>query len=110
MAKIMVVDDDKIIRERLKKLLETDDYDTIIAEDAAIAIDAFEKEKPDIVILDIKMPGMEGTEALKIIKQKSAHVEVIMVTGHGGIDTAIEALEGGRLDIFKNPLNMMPWQ
>lgn len=64
MAKILVVDDDKIIRERLQKLLVLEGYETFIAENGAEGLEVFQIERPAIVLLDIKMPGMDGIEVL----------------------------------------------
>ena len=65
MAKILVVDDEKIIRERLKRLLDLDDHETSVAEDGQNALEIFNKEGPEIVLLDIKMPGMDGIEVAR---------------------------------------------
>jgi len=107
MAKILVVDDDRIIRERLKKLLDLEGYQTFIAEDGQKGLDIFKKEKPDIVLLDIKMPGMDGIEVLKRIKKggkKLSRTEVIIITGHGEVKTAIEALKEGAFEYIQKPV------
>lgn len=104
MAKILIIDDDKIIRERLQKLLDLSDFETFIAKDGLEGLDTLEKKQPDIVLLDIRMPGMDGTQVLKKIKEKSQMTEVIMITGHGGIETAIQALKGGAYGYIQKPI------
>ena len=93
--RILLVDDDKIIRKRLKKLLDQDGHETFTAGDGQKGLEVFDKEDPEIVILDIKMPGMSGIDVLRRIKERSRESEVIMITGHGGVETAIEAMRGG---------------
>jgi two-component system NtrC family sensor kinase len=102
--KLLVIDDDKIIRERLKKLLEMDDFEVSIAEDGQRGLDIFKKETPEIVFVDVKMPGMDGIEVLKKIKEESKDTEVIIITGHGGIDTAIEALREDAFSYIEKPI------
>ncbi len=107
MAKILIIDDDRIIRERLKKLLDLDGYRTFIAEDGRKGLDLFRKEKPDIVLLDIKMPGIDGIEVLKKMKRDprgSSKAEVIIITGHGEVKTAIEALKEGAFEYIQKPI------
>jgi signal transduction histidine kinase len=104
MVKILVVDDEKIIRERLKKLLEMDGYRAFVAGNGQEGLEVFNREKPEISLLDIKMPGMDGIEMLERIKEKSKTAEVIMVTGHGGVDTAIQAMKGGAFGYIQKPI------
>ena len=104
MAKILVIDDEKIIRERLTSLLELDDYETFTAENGRKGLEVFDQEKPEIALVDIKMPGMDGIEVLRKIKEKSAETEVIIITGHGGVDTAIEALKEGAFSYIQKPV------
>ena len=104
MAKILVVDDDKTLRERLKRLLDLDDHEIFIAENGMRGLEVFDKEGPEIVILDIKMPGMDGIEVLWKIKERSDVTEVIIITGHGGVETAIEAMKGGAFGYIQKPI------
>ena len=99
MAKILVVDDEKIIRERMKSLLELEGYEVSIAENGTEGLKVFEETKPHIAIVDIKMPGIDGIEVLKQIKATDSLTEVFMVTGHGGIETAILALREGAFEL-----------
>jgi len=107
MAKILIIDDDKIIRERLQKLLSLEGYETLVAENGINGLKLMRENKPDVVLLDIKMPGVEGPEVLQEIKggaEEVATAEVIVITGHGGIDTAIEALKGGAFGYIQKPI------
>lgn len=104
MAKVLVIDDEKIIRERMKKLLELDDYETISAENGQKGLEIFKNEKPDIVLLDIKMPGMDGIEVLKKIKEETTDAQVIIMTGHGGVETATQAIKEGAFGYIQKPV------
>ena len=105
MYKILVIDDEEILRERLKKLLVLDDFDVVVAEDGKRAIEVFKVERPQVAICDIKMPGMDGVEVLKHLKQLTDDIEIIMVTGHASIETALEALRLGAFDYIGKPVN-----
>jgi len=104
MDRLLVIDDEEIIRERMKSLLELEDYEVFIAENGAKGLALFEEVKPQVVICDIKMPGIDGIEVLKRIKAMGTDSEVIMVTGHGGIETAILALREGAFDYVTKPI------
>ncbi|MBF0594948.1 MAG: response regulator [Candidatus Omnitrophica bacterium] len=105
MTKILVVDDEEMLRDRLKSLLELDDYEVVLADSGLHGLDVYQKEKPDIIVSDIRMPGMDGIEFLKKIKELKTDVEVIMLTGHGGIESAIEAMKIGAFDYMNKPVN-----
>ena len=104
MTKILVIDDEKIIRESLATLLKLDGYHVFIAEDGSKGLETFGKEKPEIVLVDIRMPGIDGIDVLKNIRESSKKTEVIMITGHGGVDTAIEALKKGAFGYIQKPV------
>jgi len=105
MTKILVVDDEEMLRDRLKSLLELEDYEVITAESGPKGLEAYDREKPDIIVSDIRMPGMDGIEFLTKIKALKTDVEVIMLTGHGGIESAIEAMKIGAFDYMNKPVN-----
>jgi len=84
--------------------LKADGYDVIPAYSGVEGIEIFEKEKPDIVLTDIKMPGMDGIEVLKQVKSIEPGSEVIIITGHGDIDNTIEALQYGASDFINKPV------
>ncbi|MBF0338410.1 MAG: response regulator [Nitrospirae bacterium] len=104
MTKILVIDDEVIIRERLKRLLMLDDYETYSAENGIEGLELFEREAPDVIVADIKMPKIDGIEVLKRIKMKKTKSEVIFITGHGGVDTAIEAMKEGAFGYIQKPV------
>jgi len=103
--KILVVDDEELLRERLKKLLELDDYEVTTAESAPLGLEAYARILPDIVLSDVRMPGMDGIEFLEKLKQLPHSAEVFMLTGHGGLETAIAALRHGAFDYMTKPID-----
>ncbi|HOF16792.1 MAG TPA: sigma-54 dependent transcriptional regulator [Bacteroidales bacterium] len=103
--KILIVDDEEAIRVVLRDILEYENYLIEEADCASKALAVLEKEKFDIVISDIKMPGMDGIELLSKI-QGLCDTPVIMITGHGDIDTAVEAIKKGAYDYITKPLDI----
>ena len=104
MSKILLIDDETDILRVLSRSLKADGYEVLTADDGEEGLVLFDKEKPDIVLTDVKMPGMDGIEVLREIRQRSDDSEVIIVTGHGDIDTAIEALQFGASDFINKPV------
>ena len=102
--KILIVDDEEIIARLLSISLKSDGYDTVTAHSGQEGLEAFQSHLPDIVITDIKMPGMDGLELLEKIKQIDPEKEVIIVTGHGDIDSTITALQLGASDFINKPV------
>lgn len=109
MAKILIVDDEMPIRRTLRDILEFEGYDVDEASDGLECVAKVQKEKFDVVITDIKMPKMDGIEALERLQILSPETPVIMVSGHGTIDTAVEAVKKGAFDFISKPpdLNRM---
>ena len=103
--KVLMVDDEEQFRATTKKLLNRRGFETILAGSGEEAIEKLE-EKPNVVILDIKMPGMDGHEALKEIKSRTPDVPVIMLTGHGTMPSAREALIVGAFDYLSKPCDI----
>jgi len=106
MTKILVIDDERSIRNSMKDILQYEGHDVILAENGMEGLVSVKSEKPDIVFCDIKMPKMEGIEVLKRIKEFSTDTPVIMISGHGTIDTAIEAIRKGAYDFIEKPLDL----
>ncbi len=109
MAKILIVDDETPIRRTLRDILEFEGYDVEEAADGLECIAKVQKEKFDVIITDIKMPKMDGIEALERLQILTPETPVIMVSGHGTIDTAVEAVKKGAFDFISKPpdLNRM---
>ncbi len=106
MNKIMIVDDEKDIRDVLGGVLGDDGYDVVSADSAEAALRLLSEARPDVVLLDIWLPGMDGITALKEIKKIDTDVEVIMISGHASIDTAVQATKLGAYDFFEKPLSL----
>lgn len=106
MTKILVIDDERSIRNSMKDILQYEGYEVVLAENGMEGLVSVKSEKPDVVFCDIKMPKMEGIEVLERIEEFSADTPVIMISGHGTIDTAIEAIRKGAYDFIEKPLDL----
>jgi two-component system, NtrC family, nitrogen regulation response regulator NtrX len=106
MSKILVIDDEKAIRNTLKEVLEYEKHEVDLAEDGIIGIEMFNKGSYDIILCDIKMANMDGIEVLEKIEETSSDVPVIMISGHGNIDTAVESIKKGAFDFLEKPLDL----
>jgi DNA-binding NtrC family response regulator len=106
MATILIVDDEKSIRKTLREILEYESYHVDEAQDGAEALKMIKDGDYDCVLLDIKMPKMDGMEVLEKLTQQQSDVPVIMVSGHGTIDTAVEAVKKGAFDFVSKPMDL----
>lgn len=106
MPKILVIDDQKSIRNTLKDILEYEKHEVVLAENGPDGLEKFEADKYDVVLLDIKMPEMDGMEVLDKMMERSPDIPVIMISGHGNIDTAVEAIKKGAYDFIEKPLDL----
>ena len=104
MTTLLLVDDEPDILRVLSISLKVDGYRVLTASSGEEAISAFKQNHPEIVVTDIKMPGMDGIEVLRKVKALSDETEVIIITGHGDIDSAIEALQHGASDFINKPV------
>lgn len=104
--RILVVDDERAIRNSLKEILGDEGYDVDIAEDGATAVGMAEKERYDVIFCDIKMPNMEGTEVLEKLRADGVDAAIVMISGHGDIDTAVECIKKGAFDFIQKPLDL----
>jgi PAS domain S-box-containing protein len=102
--KLLLIDDEEAARKIVGMSLRSDGYEVLTAEDGKSGLELFEKEAPPIVLTDIKMPGMDGIEVLKRIKEISPETEVIVVTGHGDMDVAIQSLQLEASDFVTKPI------
>ena len=103
---ILIVDDEESIRLSLKGILDDEGYQVIEAENGADAIDMIRDEVPDLVLLDIWMPGMDGVQALERIKNLFPDMTVVMMSGHGTIETAVRATRIGAFDFIEKPFSL----
>lgn len=106
MANILVIDDERSIRNTLKDILEYEDYQVTLAENGPAGIEEFKKIKFDLVLCDIKMPEMDGIEVLQQMVDFNNDVPVVMISGHGTIDTAVESIKKGAYDFISKPLDL----
>ncbi len=104
MSKLLIIDDEEGIRKVLTLSLASDGYDVSAAAGGEEGIEIFKNESPPIILTDIKMPGLDGIETLKRIKKLNPDAEVIMITGHGDMDLAIEALKLDASDFLNKPI------
>ena len=106
--KILIVDDELDALTALKRALEADNYNIVEAADGLSAIEKVKTEKPDVVLLDLMMPEMDGIEACKHLKSdpKYKHIPIIMLTAKGEIDNKIEGIEMGADDYVTKPFNL----
>ena len=105
MARLLVVDDEKGIREALVQVFEYEGHDVRSAEDGPGAIMAADAFHPDVIFLDVKMPGMDGLDVLGRLRTESPGSLVVMISGHGTIDTAVEATRRGAYEFLEKPLD-----
>ena len=104
--KILIVDDERSIRNSLKEILSDEGYDADVAESGVSACAMVEKEKYDVIFCDIKMPEMDGVETLTHLMAMGIDSAVVMISGHGDIDTAVECIKKGAFDFIQKPLDL----
>ena len=103
MAKILIIDDEKSIRSTLKEILEYEKYEVDEAVDGQDGIDKISKKKYDIALCDIKMPKLDGIEVLEKVQEIDTEVQFIMISAHGSIETAVDAVKKGAYDFIQKP-------
>lgn len=106
MSRILVIDDERSIRNTLKEILEFEKYQVELAEDGFKALEMIKTTDFDVVLCDIKMPGIDGIEVLQKIEEIKPDTPVIMISGHGNIDTAVESIKKGAFDFIEKPLDL----
>lgn len=106
MAHILVIDDERSIRNTLKEILEYEKFKVDVAENGAEGLEKFKAGNYDIVLCDIKMPEMDGLEVLEKLFEGGGEAQVIMISGHGSVDNAVEAIKKGAYDFIEKPLDL----
>jgi DNA-binding NtrC family response regulator len=106
MAKILIIDDERSIRNSLREILEYEGYEVKDASDGVEGFKIASEEKFDIILSDIKMPKMDGLELLEKLKESGVDSQIIMISGHGTIETAVEAIRNGAFDFIAKPLDL----
>ena len=106
MMKILIIDDERSIRNSLKEILSDEGYDVDVAGNGHEGISMVEKEKYSVIFCDIKMPEMDGMEVLDKLIQMGTDAAVVMISGHGDIDTAVECIKKGAFDFIQKPLDL----
>jgi len=104
--KILIIDDERSIRNSLKEILTDEGYDVDVAEDGAQGCSMVDKEKYSVIFCDIKMPGMDGLEVLDKLVSMGVDSAIIMISGHGDIETAVDCIKKGAFDYIQKPLDL----
>jgi DNA-binding NtrC family response regulator len=106
MGKILIVDDERAIRRALREILEFESFEVDEAEDGAAGLTMIETNEYDIIFSDIKMPKMDGLELLEEVQKRNIDCPIIMISGHGNIETAVDAIKKGAFDFIEKPLDL----
>ncbi len=106
MTKVLIIDDEKSIRESLSSILKDEGFDVRVAREGKEGLAIFQAEKPKIVLLDVWMPEMDGLEVLSQVRQIDPEAVVVVISGHGTISTAVEAVKMGAIDFLEKPLSI----
>jgi len=102
-ARVLIVDDEDAVRSSLKMIFEYEGYEVLQAANGPVGLRLAEQESPDLVFLDIKMPQMDGLEVLKQLKERDGSPPVVILSGHGTVKTAVEAVKLGAFDFIEKP-------
>ncbi|MEX0986476.1 MAG: sigma-54 dependent transcriptional regulator [Bacteroidales bacterium] len=106
MSKILVIDDEKSIRNALLEILTYEQFEVALAENGPEGLEKFTEDNFDIVLCDIKMPEMDGIDVLEKIIETGKDVQVIMISGHGNVENAVDAIKKGAYDFIEKPLDL----
>jgi two-component system, NtrC family, nitrogen regulation response regulator NtrX len=104
--KVLIIDDERTIRNTLKDILEFEGHDITLAADGKEGLDTALGSNFDVIFCDIKMPGMDGVEVLEKLIENGVDSSVVMISGHGSIDTAVECIKKGAFDFIQKPLDL----
>ncbi len=104
--RILVIDDERSIRNLMQEILEDEGHSVDVADDGAKGMEMADKEKYDVIFCDIKMPSLSGEEVLDTLREKGIETPVVMISGHGDIDTAVSCIKKGAFDFLSKPLDL----
>src|SRR5262245_18253488 len=102
--KVLIVDDEAPLADTMAEALERSGYDVVTANSGAEALKHLERDEPSIILTDLKMEGMDGLSVLKKAKEELENVEVVVITGHGDVTTAVEAMRAGAANYVQKPV------
>ena len=103
---VLVVEDERVLAEAMTDYLARHGFETAMAGSGEAALDAIHRSEPDLVVLDYQLPGMDGLEVLREIRQRAPQAEVVMLTAHGSVKTAVEAMRAGAFDYLTKPVDL----
>ena len=106
MARILIIDDERAIRRALREILEFEGFEVDEAEQGKEGVEKATNKLYDVIFCDIKMPQMDGMEVLAALNSAKVDAPVIMISGHGNIDTAVQAIKSGAFDFIEKPLDL----
>src|ERR1035437_9755693 len=106
MPKILLIDDEKSIRRSLREILEFEKFQVEEAEDGLVGLAKITSEQFDVVLCDVKMPKLDGLELLQKLASIGSEVPLVMMSGHGNIETAVEAVKKGAYDFLTKPVDL----
>ena len=109
-ARVLLVDDEVAFTTNMSKILARRGFEVRAVNDGESAVEAIEDEEYDVVILDLRMPGMDGMAALKVMKRKRPLLEVIILTGHGSVESGIQGMNLGAFDYAMKPIQISELQ
>ena len=101
--RVLIIDDEDAVRSSLKMIFEYEGYETLQAANGAVGLKLAEQEAPDLVFLDVRMPQLDGLDVLKRLKEKDPALPVVILSGHGTVKTAVEAVKLGAFDFIEKP-------
>ncbi|HPX06381.1 MAG TPA: sigma-54 dependent transcriptional regulator, partial [Tenuifilaceae bacterium] len=107
MLNILVLDDEKVFRDEITEFLEKDSFHVFSAEKPSEAFGILENNEIDVMILDLRLPEMDGIQVLQKVRQSWPDIEVIMITGHGDMDAVIQAMRNGAVEFFPKPFRLL---
>jgi len=104
--KVLLIEDERIPREQLARVIREEGFEVLVAENGRIGLDIFKKERPEIIVTDVKMPDIDGLEVMRTVRRFSKNTQIILITAYGETDMVIAALREGALDYLKKPLDL----